>query len=193
MEYIMSNAKSSPKRKSVTATTPLGKAQWFNLNKADQFGNYTCTIHLEENPETLKLISLIDSIGAGKKPYEKQADGSFKLKMKSKSKGTKKSGEQYVVNPPVIYDSLGKKLTNMEVTKLNVGNGSEIRAILEFSTYAMLDQETQEVVKGISSKVKAVQLGKVVEFEGNADLGFGALEIDSSEDKEESSSENYDF
>ena len=182
----------APKRKTVSVTTPVGKVEWFELNKTDQFGNYTCVLHLEESPETLKLISIIDSIGEGKKPYEKQADGSFKVRMKSRSKGTKKSGETYTVNPPVIYNALGKKLSNMELENMSVGNGSEMRAKIEFSTYAMFNQETQEIVKGVSSKIKSAQLGKVVEFSNNADLGFDPLELDSV-DLGEESSDDFDF
>jgi len=182
----------APKRKTVSVTTPVGKVEWFALNKTDQFGNYTCVLHLEESPETLKLISIIDSVGEGKKPYEKQADGSFKLRMKSRSKGTKKSGESYTVNPPVIYNALGQKVGSLELEKMSVGNGSEMRAKLEFSTYAMFDQDTQEIVKGVSSKIKSAQLGKIVEFQSSNDLGFDALELDSV-DLGEESSDDFDF
>lgn len=185
----MSTAK---KQQRVSVTTPVGKVEWFSLNKTDQFGNYTCVLHLEESPETLKLISIIDSVGEGKKPYEKQADGSFKIRMKSRSKGTKKTGETYTVNPPVVYNALGKKLSSLELENLSIGNGSEMRAKLEFSTYAMFNQETQEIVKGVSSKIKSAQLGKIVEFSGGGDLGFDALELDSV-DLGEESSDNFDF
>ncbi len=178
----------SAKRKTLSVVTPLGKAEWFSLHKEDKFGNYTATIHLEESPEVLKIISQIDALGDGNKPYAKQADGSYKIKMKGKSKGTKKTGEQYVINPPAVYSPLGKRLSNEEVAKLNIGNGSEIRVKLELSTYVMVDQETQEVIKGISSKVKSAQLGTIVEFSGgDADSGFGALEFDADESGEPAS------
>lgn len=188
---------STSKKQKLEVVTPLGKAEWFSLHKEDKFGNYTATLHLEESPEVLKIISQIDALGEGKKPYEKQADGSFKIKMKSKSKGTKKTGEQYVINPPAVYNSLGKKLSNEEVHKLNIGNGSEFRVKLEFSSYLMVDQETQEILKGISSKVKSAQLGSIVEFSGgDADSGFGALEFEESASEPEGavqSDAKYDF
>ena len=188
----------SAKKKTLAVTTPLGKVEWFSLHKEDKFGNYTATLHLEESPEVLKIISQIDELGEGNKPYEKQADGSFKIKMKGKSKGTKKSGEQYVVNPPAVYNALGKRLSSEEVHKLNIGNGSELRVKLEFTPYIMVDQETQQVIKGVSSKVKSAQLGSIVEFSGgDADSGFGALELgeeDSGEPQGSSESDaKYDF
>lgn len=185
-------------KKSISVTTPFGKVEWFSLNKVDQFGNYTCTLHLEESPETLKLIDQIDELNpTGKKPYEKQADGSFKIRMKSKSKGTKKTGEVYKINPPVVYNAAGKKVEAEKLARLNVGNGSEMRAKLELTTYAMVDQETQEVIKGISSKVKSVQISKIVEFSGGDDFGFDPLAMRDDEEEQEKSGEpskgNFDF
>ena len=118
----------------VILTTPIGQAEWFSLVNPDKFGNYTCNLKLEDSPETHKLISKIDSMdtsGAGRKPYIKQADGSFVLKLKLKSKGQKKDGTNYVINPPFIYSATGKKIEGQELASLNVGNGSEIRAKIE--------------------------------------------------------------
>ena len=183
-------------QKKLKLQTPIGKSEWFSLNKTDKFGNYTCTIHLEESPETLKLISEIDSLAAdgyNRPPYEKQADGSFKLKIKSKSGGTKKTGETYTVNPPVIYNALGKKVEGLELAALNVGNGSEVRANIEASNYIMVDQATQAVMVGVTCKVKSVQIAKIVEFNGGeADAGFDALEF-SEESGEGESTSDFDF
>jgi mannose/fructose/N-acetylgalactosamine-specific phosphotransferase system component IIB len=184
--------------KKLSVVTPIGKAKWFSLTKTDKFGNYTCSIELEDSPETHKLISQIDSVAADdfkKKPYEKQADGSYVLKVKGKSKGTKKTGETYIVNPPVLYNALGKKIEGMELASLNVGNGSEVRAKIEVSSYVMLNQDTQELMKGISCKIKSAQIAKLVEFQSESeDTGFDALEL-SEEDSSEGSSANdgYDF
>lgn len=182
-------------QKKLKLQTPIGKAEWFSLNKVDKFGNYTCIIHLDESPETLKLISEIDSLAAdgyNRPPYEKQADGSFKLKVKSKSGGTKKTGETYTVNPPVIYNALGKKVEGLELVSLNVGNGSEIRANIEAANYLMINQETQEVMVGVTCKVKSVQIAKIVEFNGGeADSGFDALELGESGEGESTS--DFDF
>jgi hypothetical protein len=181
-----------------TLTTPFGKSEWFSLTKTDKFSNYTCSIVLDDSPETHKLISEIDSVAGAdfdKKPYEKQADGSYKLKLKGKSKGTKKTGETYVVNPPVLYNSLNAKIEGQELLGLNVGNGSEIRAKIEVSSYVMVNQETQEVMKGISCKIKSAQLGKIVAFQNSDDdLGFDALEMAVENDSHgESPADNFDF
>lgn len=169
-------------QKKVMVTTPIGSISWFSLHKVDNFGNYTANLHLEDAPETHKLISIIDSMGAGNKPYKKQADGSVVLKLKSKSKGQKKDGSMYVVNPPVIYNALGAKLSAQEVAELNVGNGSKLRAKLELSTYTMQGG-------GVSAKLKSAQLVEVIKFMGgDADLGFDAFEFSEVDDIEESSS-----
>jgi len=182
--------------KKLSLVTPIGKAKWFSLTKVDKFSNYTCTIELADCPETHKLISQIDSAGDDshtRKPYTLEADGSYSLKVKGKSKGQKKDGTAYIVNPPVLYNALGKKIDGIDLAKLNVGNGSEIRAKIEVSAYVMLDQNTQEVMKGLSCKVKSVQIAKIVEFSGgDEDSGFGALEV--SEDAVEGEANSgYDF
>lgn len=169
-----------------TATTPIGTAEWFSLTKEDKFGNYTCNLKLEDSPETHKLISKIDSLGEGRKPYTKQADGSFVLKLKMKSQGQKKTGETYIVNPPVIYDALGKKIDGQTLAALSVGNGSELRAKVELSYYEFMGQ------KGVSCKPKSIQISKLIEFGGGSDLGFDALELEE-QDAGEESSDDYDF
>lgn len=181
----------------VSATTPIGKTEWFSLTKEDKFSNYTCTLILEDSPETHKLISLIDSVGTGKKPYEKQADGSFKLSMKGKSKGNKKDGSSYIINPPVLYNALGKKIEGLDLHELNVGNGSEMRAKLEFSSYKMINED-DEVLEGVSCKIKSAQLAKVIAFQASdADSGFDALEMAIESDghgpQANKPSEDYDF
>lgn len=172
----------------VQAVTPIGRAEWFSLTKEDKFGNYTCSLKLEDNPETHKLISQIDSLGAGRKPYVKEADGSFKLKLKVKSVGNKKDGTTYTINPPVIYNALGKKIEGMDLASLNVGNGSEIRAKIELSAYEFMGQS------GVSCKPKSVQIAKLVEFSADGgDTGFDALELSEEGGSVESANDGYDF
>lgn len=171
----------------LTAVTPIGKAEWFSLTKEDKFGNFTCNLKLEDNPETHKLISKIDELGSGRKPYTKQSDGTFILKLKVKSVGQKKDGTSYQINPPVLYNAMGKKIEGMDLVNLNVGNGSEIRAKIELSAYEFMGQA------GVSCKPKSVQIAKLVEFSGgDSDLGFDALELNHI-DNGESDSNDYDF
>ena len=171
----------------VIVTTPIGKSEWFSLDKEDKFGNYTCNLKLEDSPETHKLISKIDDLNnGGKLPYIKEQDGSFTLKMKVKSRGTRKDGTPYVINPPFIYNAVGKKLEGQELAELNVGNGSEIRAKLELNPYEFMGQ------KGVSAKPKSVQIVKAVKFEGGDDFGFDALEF-AKEDLGEQITDDSDF
>ncbi len=172
----------------VQAVTPIGKAEWFSLTKEDKFGNYTCSLKLEDSPETHKLISQIDSLGGGRKPYNKEADGSYKLKLKVKSVGQKKDGTSYVINPPVIYNALGKKVEGMDLASLNVGNGSEIRAKIELSAYDFMGTQ------GVSCKPKSIQIAKLVEFHADGgDIGFDALELSEEDSSEAPSNDGYDF
>jgi len=157
----------------VTVQTQIGSVEWFSLTKEDKFGNYTTSLTLEESPETQKLISKINELAGadGRKPMEIQADGSVKLKLKLKSRGQTKKGETYVVNPPAIYDRLGKVIQGEALAGLNLGNGSKIRAKIELSAYEFMGQ------KGVSLKPRAVQISEVVEFSGGGDSGFDALEF----------------
>ena len=122
-----------------------------------------------------------------KEPYVEQSDGSFKIKLKIKSIGMKKDGSQYTINPPVLYNALGKKIEGTELANLQVGNGSEIRAKLEMIPYLFNGGA------GVSFKPKSVQIAKIVEIGAGTteDLGFSALEmgIDSGEE----SSDDLDF
>jgi len=186
---------SAAKKKSLV--TPIGKTQWFSLTKTDKFGNYTCSLILEDSPETHKLISEINSIAGEdftKKPFELQADGSYLIKLKGKSQGTKKDNTTYVINPPVLYNSLGKKLEGADLLSLNVGNGSEMRAKIEVSSYVMVNQETQEVMKGISCKIKSAQIAKIVEFQSeDSESGFDALEMGIDSESDSKPNDGYDF
>ncbi len=171
----------------VSVVTPIGKIKWFNLIETDKFSNYAVDLELEDCPETHKFISKIDATGEGRKPYKKQADGSYLVKVKMKSSGFKKgTNEPYSVNPPAIYNSVGKRFTEEEARKLNVGNGSECRFKVLLSAYDVNGS------KGVSCKPQSVQIAKLVEFGG--DTGFDALEFDEEDSADEvSSGDSYDF
>lgn len=177
------------KEKKLQLTTPIGEIKWFNLVDTDKFGNYAVDLKLEDSPETHKLISQIDSIGEGRKPYKKQDDGSFVLKIKMKSSGFKRgTNEPYTINPPSIYNSAGKRFSEEELRKLSVGNGSECRFIVVLSHYDVNGS------KGVSCKPKSCQIAKLVEFGGSD--GFDALEFaeeELGESSSESGSSDYDF
>ena len=181
------------KEAKVIVTTPIGEVSWFSLVNPDKFNTYSCALKLEDSPETHKLISKIDSMGEGRRPYEKQDDGSYVIKLRLKAKGMKKTGDTYEVNPPTIYNSIGKKMSNEELQVLSIGNGTEARVKIELAAY-IYDGKA-----GVSAKPKAVQISKLVEFNGG-DLGFDALELEEIDEGESKSSEpaskpsgSYDF
>ena len=177
----------------VMAVSPLGKVQWFSLNKEDKFGAYTANLILEENPETLKFISQIDGMlpaGGTKLPYKKESNGSFVIKLKLKARGQKKDVSTYEVNPPVVYDGTGTKLDAAKVEAMNIGNDSVIRAKVELSAYDF------NGTKGVSCKPKSIQISKLVQFvAGGEDAGFDALEFSEFDSSAEqaSPSTNDDF
>jgi len=175
--------------KKIETVTPIGEIKWFNLVDTDKFGNFSVELKLEDSPETHKLISQIDSLSeSGRKPYKKQADGSFDLKIKMKSQGMKRDNTPYTVNPPAIYNSTGKRFSEDEARRLSVGNGTECRFKVVLSSYDVNGSQ------GVSCKPKSVQIAKLVEFGGDA--GFDALEfeeLDSGEEVKAASGIGYDF
>lgn len=174
-------------KKRITVTTPIGEAKWFQVHKVDKFGNYTVELHLDDSPASHKFVDAVDRFGEGKKPITAKADGGYKVKLRSKSSGVKKTGETYQINPPAIYNSLGKRLSNEEVAMLNVGNGSKIRANVELSTYDFNG-------KGVKLGLKSLQLVEVLEF---GDIGFEAVAVGRETEEEEQeyteTSGDYDF
>ncbi len=182
---------SNDKKKKIV-TTPIGTTKWFSVSKVDKFGNYTCELHLDESERSMKFINFLENFAEGKKPLEKTPEG-YKVKLKAKSKGTKRDNTTYEINPPAIYSSAGTRISGADLEALNVGNGSQIRAKIEVKEYEFMGS------KGVSISLKSVQLVDIVEYiGGSSDLGFDALEmpnVESEEQKEsfEETSGNYDF
>lgn len=174
------------------ATTPIGTAKWFSVSKPDKFSNYTVELHLDESERSLKFIDFIETFGAGKKPITKTESG-YMVKLKGKSKGTKRDNTTYDIAPPAIYNALGQKISGSDLEKLNVGNGSQIRAKVEVKAYEFMGS------KGVSINLKSCQIVELVEFHGGGeDLGFDPLSEpndESSEQKEsfEEQENNFDF
>lgn len=178
----------SEEKKKQIVTTPIGSAKWFSVNKVDKFGNYTCELHLDESERSLKFIDFLENFGKGKKPYEKTPEG-YKVKLKSKSKGTKRDGSSYIVNAPAIYNALGQRISGAELEALNVGNGSEIRAKIEVKQYNFMGAD------GVSISLKSLQVIKAVSYAGG-DYGFDAMEVNTESEEEEATGSdvgNYDF
>lgn len=172
-------------------TTPIGECKWFSVNKVDKFSNYTVELHLDESERSMKFIDFLETFGKGKKPFEKTPEG-YKVKLKSKSKGTKRDNTTYEINPPAIYNAMAQRISGADLEKLNVGNGSKIRAKIEVKEYNFMGQA------GVSIGLKSVQIVELVEYQGgNSDFGFDPLEEPNMESEEQQESfeesENYDF
>ena len=177
--------------KKKVVTTPIGEARWFSVNKLDKFNNYTTELILDESEKSMKFIDFLESFGEGKKPLEK-TDSGYKVKLKAKSQGTKKDNTTYQLNPPAVYDALGKRLIGADLESINIGNGSKIRAKIEVKTYEFMGQ------KGVSIGLKSVQIVEAIAFEsGSQDLGFSPLEQPNEETDEQKASfeesDDYDF
>lgn len=173
-------------------TTPIGESKWFSVSKVDKFGNYTCELHLDESERSMKFIDFLENFGTGKKPLEKTPEG-YKVKLKAKSKGTKRDNTSYDINPPAIYNALGQRVSGPDLESLNIGNGSKIRAKVEVKEYDFMG------LRGVSIGLKSIQIVEAIAFEGgNSDLGFDALGVDPNQETEEQKeafeeSDQYDF
>ena len=171
-------------------TTPIGDVKWFSVSKVDKFGNYTCELHLDESERSIKFIDFLENFGKGKKPYEKTPEG-YKVKLKAKSKGTKRDNTTYEINPPAIYDDKGQRYSGEELALLSVGNGSKIRAKIEVKEYNFMGSD------GVSIGLKSVQIVDLVEYAGGGDFGFDPLETPNQESDEQKESfeesDEYDF
>ena len=165
-------------KKNEIIQTPVGTVKWFSLNKVDKFDNYTVDFFLKPLPATLQLIAKMDELAGpkGKKPYEIQANGEYKIKLKVARTGKKKDGKMFVRPSPAIYNQLGQVLTEDEKLKLNVGNETEMRANVELKQYTSFGG-------GCSVKPVAVQIVRLVEFKpAGDDCGFDAVSISDKND-----------
>lgn len=177
-------------------TTPTGIAVYPRLNepdtKFDKDGVYSVDLRLDSadpaSSEFLKTLSesaersyqsLCEEHGGKKlkkaalpikndKPWdEEEAEGSastcvlVKFKLKAKAGNDVKSWAQR----PLIYDALGNPYDPVPM----VGSGSEIRVAFQVVPYF-----TAMVGAGVSLRLKAVQVLKLVEFSpGNSFVSFG--------------------
>lgn len=158
------------KTKRKLVTTPIGEAKWFSVHKPDRFNNYTVELYLDDSPQSHKFFDFIMNFGEGSKPITALQDGGFKVKLKSKSKGIKKDMTVYEINPPAIYNNLGKRMEAEELARLSVGNGTKMRAKIEVSDYEFQGK------KGVKLQLKSVQIVELIEFGG--DMGFDAIELE---------------
>lgn len=179
----MSNEKISfPK-----VTTKAGRAGYMYLSKPDtkfkEEGEYRAEVVLTA-ADAADLIEKIDaqmevSLAKAKKenpgkriksadvPYREQDDGTVKFSFKCPAFVTsKKTNERYDMKP-AIFDAGGNRINNADC---KAGGGSTIRVSGELRPYF-----TALVGAGVSLRLKAVQIIKLVEYGGGGGSaeGFG--------------------
>lgn len=120
------------------------------------------------------------------KPEEDQDGehtGRFVMRVKQNRITQRKDGSTHIYKP-IIVDSRGKQIPK---PKDNIGNGSEMRADIYLMPFENSSGPTKLV--GVSAKMNAVQLVKLVAFGGPS---FGAIEggyvADEEDDNETSAS-----
>jgi len=160
-------------------TTPAGIAQYPWLvtpdTKFDADGVFKVNLELNA-ADAQEMINLLDEqyersmakakkdnpskkIKAGPSPYEVDEDaGKVTFKFKTKAKVKLRSGDTFD-QKIALFDAKGKPLSDPP----NVGGGSKIKVSFQVAPYY-----TATVGAGLSLRMKAVQILKLVEFTGGS-------------------------
>lgn len=168
-------------------TTPAGIAVWPRLSEpSTRFvadGVYECGLRYS-GAEATRVIASIkqyakegyeqlcrelgkSKLKIGPMPYSEEEDGSIVVKTKLKAKITKKDGG-VIVQRPAVFDARGNLIKADLVPK--IGGGSVLKACCEVFPFFMATSGY-----GISLRLRAVQLIKLVEYVDGGDaksLGF---------------------
>lgn len=181
--------------KAIVYKTPVGIAQYPRLTKPDtKFnpeGEYKISLLLDaavaqpivdmiekeiatklervkdENPKLVKLKAIkVCEDRPFKTVLDDEGDETSSVKINFKMKAvitSKTSGEKWVQRPN-LFDSQGTVLVNP-----NIGGGSEVRV-----AYEVVPFWTQKIGVGVTLRLKAVQVIKLVEYTGGQDAkGYG--------------------
>jgi hypothetical protein len=173
--------------KNTQAISPVGKTLWATLNKPDtkfnEAGIYSVKLQFTGD-DAQKLSAFLDtklqeSIAEAKKenvgkkikeasaPYEWTDDNTIVVNFKMKASGIGKSGMSWS-RKPALFDAKGKPL----VGEVRVGQGSLLAVSYEPSLFY-----TSLIGAGVSLRLNAVQIVKLVEYTGGPDNpGFGEHE-----------------
>jgi hypothetical protein len=163
--------------------TPLGTANWPKLQNADTkldpCGVYSVGLTFDKpiEVEVLREMTWLYDIAHQQKlveeaktqlprelpPWKQQRDGSFEFKFKLKASGVFE-GKTWTNRPPKLFDSKGNLIESSEAAKLRIGNGSKL--IVFYQVKPFFVQKT-----GISLRLMAAQIVKLVDFDDRAYLG----------------------
>lgn len=151
--------------KGIWGKTPKGEAKWCKVLEPDMYGNYATDIYLSDE-DTNKFIKELEALRAeAKKEVEDkgkvvnmEADV-FKVDQEGKKYFQFKAKSEYTERIP-IYNIKGVEVEDWD--KL-IGNGSIIKVSYLVSPYYMASTKTV----GISFKLRAIQVIKLVEYGGS--------------------------
>lgn len=178
-------------------TSPAGIAQYPRLvepdTKYNPDGEFKVTLELNA-AESQEMMNFLDEqykrsqekakkdfpgkkIKQGPNPYEVDDDtGKVTVKFKTKAKVTMRSGDSFD-QKVALFDAKGKPLVNPP----NVGGGSKIKV-----SYQVVPYYTATVGAGLTLRMKAVQIIKLVEYTSGANASsYGFKEEDGYEAEEQ--------
>lgn len=190
------------KEKKISATSPIGQANWFKLVKPDQkFNKYSVDVIVEDSDTVQTLLNQIEELTAarlaqakqeaktpqaaskakdsGNRPIEAQLDsegkptGKYIMKFRLSSTGKKKDDTIYQVAPPAIFNSKNELLSSADKNALQVPNGSLIQVSFELSPYFV-----QSTGAGVTMKPKACKIHKLQSIADANQFGFSDAEFD---------------
>lgn len=198
--------------------TPKGRAEWAKIVKADTkfdaAGIYSVDLYLKaDDPEVQELCAKLDDLveeakndaieeNPKRKPltapaYEAVTDddgnetGELKFKFKLKAQVKTKDGKVYKQRPFVV-DAKGNPILKFDADgdPLNdgfkVGNGSVVKVAFEPIKYFVASSKTA----GVSLRLRAVQIIKLVEFNGGGGDFFEEEEGYEIDDKKDNNGKN---
>jgi hypothetical protein len=161
------------KRPRTRLETPVGKSQWVQLNKPDDFGNYTVSIKLSDE-DTNNLISHLTNLNddafadfSAKSPKKltkkvlsvvKEKETGTEFTFKVKAGGVTKEGKEWTKTVPV-FDANGKVVANPPI----IGRDSDI--IVFFSA---LESSHPSFGTGVKIELDGVQVVNLAEWGGDS-------------------------
>ncbi|MGL5935048.1 MAG: hypothetical protein ACRCZI_05445 [Cetobacterium sp.] len=186
-------------------TSPRGVAKWITINTPDTTykpeGEYKVTLLLQGQEAANLQKKIDDAIAVGvamaksdkdnakhlknikasdDKPYRTEVDkegnatGFTQFRFKAKASGTRKDKTTWTFKPRV-FDNMGQPI---DLTKTPVWGGSEVRVAYEIGLYGEKAPFNSKMGVGVTLKISAVQILKLVTGKGKeaSDFGFGVEE-----------------
>ncbi|HIF9256505.1 TPA: hypothetical protein ACX6Q6_003529 [Photobacterium damselae] len=183
--------------------TPVGIAvyPWIKAGKPDtRFdanGLYKIDLDLEDNEDTRELIDIIEAerdkyveelksqnprgkkVRVAELPIEEQEDGKIRFKFKMKARVESKKGT--FTQQPAVFDGKGKPMFNITTDE----NGNEVREAVDVRggsvvrvAFEAIPYESPMLGVGVTFRLKAVQVQKLVTVGERSAEGYGFGEME---------------